>query len=242
MAPEALSLGIYSRASDMWSAGVVVHMLVTGGDVFDPLNLEIATQASMAKPAHTLLYGLLKGEPTERLAAAAAANECRHWIGAMSCMPLGTTDNTIAPSCQPEKQSRAALCSLVEDKHRQEHPCARASFDYLPSVTCLDVTGDAGAEFAIFNDFHQTIGISGGRAKQHEHEISNGLQGEMVLKGAIQKPSSSLCQSICRASKGSKENRGPGAPRVCKHGEWPTPGQSKVATLGVSARRPQLMR
>lgn len=73
LAPESLSRGVYSRASDMWSAGVVLHMLVTGGAL--PSESRLLTQHGLSEACADLVEGLLRDDPSERLSAVEA---CQH--------------------------------------------------------------------------------------------------------------------------------------------------------------------
>jgi serine/threonine protein kinase len=76
LAPEALSRGVYSRASDMWSAGVMLHMLLTGGAL--PSERRVSKQHGLSEACTDLLDGLLRDDPSERITAAEA---CQHsWI------------------------------------------------------------------------------------------------------------------------------------------------------------------
>jgi serine/threonine protein kinase len=81
MSPEAFSRGVYSRASDMWSAGVVMYVLLTGGDILRqsrPLSAFDSSQArklqdlGTSQSALDLLHGFLKSSPDERFTAASA--------------------------------------------------------------------------------------------------------------------------------------------------------------------------
>lgn len=73
LAPEALSRGVYSRASDMWSAGVVLHMLLTGGAL--PNESPSLKQHGLSEGCADLVEGLLRDDPSERLTAVEA---CQH--------------------------------------------------------------------------------------------------------------------------------------------------------------------
>jgi len=76
LAPEALSRGVYSRASDMWSAGIILHMLLTGGAL--PSDRQVPNQNGLSEACLDLLEGLLRDDPSERLTASEA---CQHpWI------------------------------------------------------------------------------------------------------------------------------------------------------------------
>lgn len=76
LAPEAFSRGVYSRASDMWSAGVILHMLLTGGAL--PSGSCVSKQHGLSEACTDLLEGLLRDDPSERLTAAEACQHC--WI------------------------------------------------------------------------------------------------------------------------------------------------------------------
>jgi serine/threonine protein kinase len=76
LAPEALSRGLYSRASDMWSAGVVLHMLLTGGAL--PSEGGVSERHGLSAACTDLIDALLRVDAAERLTAAEA---CHHsWI------------------------------------------------------------------------------------------------------------------------------------------------------------------
>lgn len=76
LAPEAFSRGVYSRASDMWSAGVILHMLLTGDAL--PSESRVSKRHGLSEACTNLLEGLLRDDPSERLTAAEA---CQHsWI------------------------------------------------------------------------------------------------------------------------------------------------------------------
>lgn len=76
LAPESFSRGVYSRASDMWSAGIILHMLLTDGTL--PSESRVLEQNGLSEACIDLLKGLLRDDPSERLTAAEA---CQHpWI------------------------------------------------------------------------------------------------------------------------------------------------------------------
>jgi len=75
LAPEACSKGVYARATDMWSAGVILHMLLTGGAL---PNDGCVPKHEFSETCANLLEGLLREDPSRRLTAVEA---CQHsWI------------------------------------------------------------------------------------------------------------------------------------------------------------------
>jgi len=98
LAPEAFSRGVYSRASDMWSAGVVMHMLLTGGAL--PSKSCSLKQHGFSEACADLVEGLLKDDPLERLTAVQA---CQHsWFahGPVSrCKEVSILRSKVADGC-----------------------------------------------------------------------------------------------------------------------------------------------
>jgi len=82
IAPESLERGAYSRASDMWSAGAMLHMLLTGGvpprlcrseDGRISLDSSPLEEAGVSMAARVLVQRLLAARPQDRPTAAEAA-------------------------------------------------------------------------------------------------------------------------------------------------------------------------
>jgi len=255
MSPEALSSGIYSRASDMWSAGAVLHMLLTGGDVppqFKPLGSSNTSQArplhglDTSKAAQDILNSLLKRRPEQRLTAASAV--MHQWTTA--------NHSLLVPICKAEQEENVDphCCQLDNIRHRSlsatvplhsqgqlvvagdciDHiklgPHAAsgpAPVDQL-SWTHVDFTNSSSSDFAVFNDLEQADRSPDIEAKQ-DIGIRNEIQGE-VLQGTTTTttaPRRSRCQLISSCTP-CKENLGPGARRVCK--QLPMPPSSRKRT------------
>jgi len=70
LAPESANHGLYSRASDMWSAGVVLAMMLTGEG---PATARLSSQQATSEGASSLLRGLLNMDADARPSAAMAA-------------------------------------------------------------------------------------------------------------------------------------------------------------------------
>jgi serine/threonine protein kinase len=70
LAPESANHGLYSRASDMWSAGVVLAMMLTGEG---PATARLSSQQATSVGASSLLRGLLNMDADARPSAAMAA-------------------------------------------------------------------------------------------------------------------------------------------------------------------------
>lgn len=90
LAPEVLAKGAYSRASDLWAAGLVLHMLLTGGKLppvvsYTGIPWPPLEQFGVSKAATDLVHGLLGQSPQDRLTAAEAG---RHsWTrGDLACL------------------------------------------------------------------------------------------------------------------------------------------------------------
>lgn len=66
MAPESLTNGIYSPASDMWSAGVLLHVLLAGAL---PSGHGVVDAGDMSESARDMLRCLLQHGPSARLTA-----------------------------------------------------------------------------------------------------------------------------------------------------------------------------
>jgi len=76
LSPEAFSKGVYTQATDMWSTGVILHMLLTGGAL--PNESCVPKQHGFSEACADLLEGLLREDPSRRLTAVEA---CQHsWI------------------------------------------------------------------------------------------------------------------------------------------------------------------
>lgn len=92
IAPESLEKGFYSQASDMWSTGAMLHMLLTGGLLpvlyhteDDRVSLDVSSleQAGVSKAAKILIESLLAARPQDRPTAAEAAMD--PWIICGGC-------------------------------------------------------------------------------------------------------------------------------------------------------------
>jgi serine/threonine protein kinase len=106
LAPEALSRGVYSRASDMWSAGVILHMLLTGGAL--PSESRVSERRGLSEACTDLLEGLLRDDPSERLTAAEA---CKHpWI-VLQCVQ----------ECEASVSAPSLSCNSTDNVSRMPH-------------------------------------------------------------------------------------------------------------------------
>jgi calcium-dependent protein kinase len=111
--PEARR-GVYVPASDMWSIGVILHLLLVGNlprrDVLvgsTPLNISNECYADVSLAALELLQGLLRPEPKDRLTAGQAL--AHPWVS-------GEIDHT---SCGARQ--RPVECKTVEALKSFQH-------------------------------------------------------------------------------------------------------------------------
>jgi len=200
MAPESLSVGIYSRASDMWGAGAVLFSMLTGGELpqqFNPLCSSNGLQASLlhevgtSDAAQDILHGLLKRTPEQRLTATSAATH--PWTMGQSSAPACIADEDVHVHCSPD---------IVQ--------CTSLS---LTSIT-VSLKMEVGYDFTVFDDFEQ-VHLPGGMAKQHLHQGSDGIRNDIpdgVLQMSASKPRHPLHGRVIDCK---KENLGPCAPRAC---------------------------
>jgi len=218
MSPEALSDGMYSSGSDMWSAGATLYMLVTGGDLpqqFRPLSSSNSSESKLLRDLGTseqlqaLLRGLLRGKPSERLTAGSAALQCESWSGITLPIPVcnGQKGSVEAHGNLGSCSERTALCTLLPLSTEGQ------------LMSCPDVVVGHEDDFSIFND----LTLSPVKTKQAQS--SHREQWETPTK----KFHSSLRRPFCATAQDCKENLGPGAPRVCKHAQAPSPASCKGA-------------
>ncbi|KAL8441610.1 hypothetical protein Emag_007011 [Eimeria magna] len=122
LAPEVLRSGNYSRASDMWSVGVILYILMTGSP---PIPMELMTSARSALSvirdlfesggidfnvsslpefplAQDLCRRLLEFDPSKRLACAATAMD-HPWLQAVRDRPLRSSQRYQYPLVHPMK-------------------------------------------------------------------------------------------------------------------------------------------
>ena len=77
MAPEALDLGMFSPASDMWSTGIIIFMMCLG-PFPECTMVQHGVSTVRSDSARDMLEGLLQEDPRRRTPAADAA---RHpWV------------------------------------------------------------------------------------------------------------------------------------------------------------------
>jgi len=204
MAPEALRDGMYSSAADMWSAGVVLYTLLTGGDIpdqfqpFDKLDCPQATTLQGLSTSHTacdLLHALLKGQPSKRIAAIVAGQH--PWT---------------KPSYHRSVQDGNTVQILVEQHSHilgdgygeEERSAAPRQATFEGEMLVAESFDDGFAVFVDFDESSQAEPVSG---KQRLLQPSTGIRTEIQETKPRRYASAS----------DYKENLGPGAPRVWKH-------------------------
>lgn len=215
MAPEAMSVGIYSRASDMWSAGAVLHMVLSGGETppqFKPLGSQTRSfnDHGMSKAAQSILHGLLQRLPEKRLTATSAVGH--PWTKAVSSDSVHGKNEVL--SCQSENACQASPSAVV-DKCAAGAGVLRGSLDEHPWAG-VNLSQDPSTDFIIFNDFEQA-----------------GESGNSVVKEPKrQRNAASRRNTKC------KENCGP--PSACKPMSGPTSSQKCIGALTDCAREEAL--
>jgi len=247
MSPETISDGVFSRASDVWSAGAVAYMLLTGGDVphqFKRLSSATSSQARLLQELGTstqacsLLHGLLKGQPQERLSAGAAA---RHeWMSAsVSPILLDSADeeNNVTPSHRLGR-TLSASPRKSESLHRSALATVVSLSTECQIIEATDVFGDA--DFAIFDDFEPASRPVTKKTKQHRTQRSSRIDKELPVASKVR---SKVRQPFNATARDCKENLGPGAPRVCKHSSVPQDKSSRTSDTAQEApERTRMMR
>jgi len=223
MAPEALRTGMYSSSADMWSAGVVLYALLTGDipDQFQALDKSDCPQAttlqclSTSRTSCDLLRALLRSQPSQRIAASAAA---RHpWTIASNHRSMPEVQVPVL-----EVQVPVVLSRILVDGYGVEKRTA-APREVTPEVDML-VAERFDDEFAVFVDSDKAEAVNG---KQHLLQPSVGICAEIEQTKSRRYASASEY----------KENLGPGAPRVWKHVPGPAAFQGKCAKARGAAEQ-----
>ena len=117
MAPELLAGQVYGLSADVWSAGIVVHQMLTGSP--RPLDAENLPQileelkSSLLVPRWQLLTGMLGIKHEDRLTSAGALAERQSVADASA--PSAMSRRPSRPSAVPRRRSSA---SPLEDRTR----------------------------------------------------------------------------------------------------------------------------
>jgi len=196
LSPEALSAGIYSSASDMWSLGAVLYALLTGGDIplqFKPISSSNSPQAKLlhelgtSQAACDILHSLLKCQACDRLSAASAT---RHpWISASSVSQ--DRDESVfvcrVDGHTPYYELGCLLHTAFADMGAGQHATIdRIESGYgsaksrdnvhdpmallkLPGVAPRSVGFVVFDDLAVLEDTDQVVESSSGKAKHHRH-------------------------------------------------------------------------
>jgi calcium-dependent protein kinase len=154
LAPESLD-GMYSRASDMWSAGAVLHMLLSGGELpeqFGPLKDNLLQDLGTSEAALSFLRGLLSKASCQRLTAHDA---CRNqWV-------CGQASDASTHDISPQRQEspgtpniNAQSNQILEDL---KHPPALTENQQgnQVGISSFDFSCSFDGEFIIFDDFRR---------------------------------------------------------------------------------------
>lgn len=218
MAPEALSMGIYSRASDMWSAGAILHMLVTGGELpqqFRPLcssngSTSLFHNLETSRLARSLLESLLMEEPHERLSASQAA---KHSWATASNTSQELHDGSV--SCALQTIATPQTEQLVGNAHSADAIKSMTSasnigyqYEQQPSVQ-LSLMPAPDGDFIIFDDFVQTGESYCSKASKRS------ARGKGRCDASENKPR--LLRQSALGTEDCKENVGPRSSRVRRH-------------------------
>eukprot|EP00928_Gymnodinium_smaydae_P039715 TRINITY_DN27063_c0_g1_i1.p1 TRINITY_DN27063_c0_g1~~TRINITY_DN27063_c0_g1_i1.p1 ORF type:complete len:552 (+),score=72.20 TRINITY_DN27063_c0_g1_i1:73-1728(+) len=115
LAPECVSRGVFSRASDMWSVGVVLHMLLTGGALPSFKEDELVLDHPNVSPvAHEFVARLLQMQPELRMTAAEALQHS--WM-LRADHSLSLQRNPLSGVCVQDKQV-ASLAAMQDSENR----------------------------------------------------------------------------------------------------------------------------
>ncbi|KAJ1450098.1 kinase-like domain-containing protein [Pelagophyceae sp. CCMP2097] len=135
MAPEVCARERYGPAVDVWSAGVVLYILLTGSPPWErppqfgaPPNIDVDGElAGVSKEGVDLLLKMLRPLPADRLSAAEALEH--PWIQRRLCRPIDLVSPHYAPSLRAfvEKRKRGS----ANAGHLDMTPVARALGDSM---------------------------------------------------------------------------------------------------------------
>lgn len=167
LAPEVAREAVYSRSSDMWSVGVVLHALLTGGDFPNQCSqLDLSTSdvfnssrgLAITAPAECLLNGLLKYVPSERLSATDALEH--QWTKSCSHVEqfISYQQKTVVSVAQVDQTT------LSEDCPGSFHDSENLA-DVTPSTDCSGSWPSVANSFGISatsGDFSLDLGSSCG--------------------------------------------------------------------------------
>ena len=156
MAPEVCYRRPYGQAVDVWSAGVVLHVLLSGEAPWGEGRTPHPKEGADAAPPYTaaawkraspelllLLQGMLAVDASARLTAATAlsapwfstklaegaAETVRGWFGAASAVPEEKrTDSTSPSSVVPQSCGDAGVCCLGDEKSEEQASVVRQCF------------------------------------------------------------------------------------------------------------------
>lgn len=211
MAPESVYAGIYSSASDMWSCGVILYMLLTGGHVPPQFASLLSSDASEAtfldelgtsKLAQDILHSLLKREPDKRLTAAPAATH--QWTMAISSP--GAPDENVPTRAQLEAGEHSARpmhtpsqgndCILSMGDCADLAPAAATGKQQL-AVSHVELAISLGNDFVVFDDFASAGHSPREKVEFQGHFQSNESQGDLHLPSSAGLSSSKQsCRSL----------------------------------------------
>jgi serine/threonine protein kinase len=158
LAPESLQDGMYSRASDMWSAGAVLHMLLTGGELpeqFGATKNNLLQGLGISEAALSFLRGLLSSASCQRLTAQDA---CRNeWVCGQTSDAVATYASSCDVSPRGQESPSTPLVNTQSDKILADlkHPPALTENQQQNQlgISSFDVTCRCDGEFMIFDDF-----------------------------------------------------------------------------------------
>jgi serine/threonine protein kinase len=150
LAPESLQEGRYSRASDMWSVGAVLHMLLSGGTLPEQfsssslLKINLLQDLGTSDAALRFLDSLLSSSACQRLTAQSASQTA--WICGQ------------ASDCNNSKQDLANERVNVTDGKLvadSKHPLPLTESRQANCLGVLSVDFSLGRDddFIIFDDF-----------------------------------------------------------------------------------------
>jgi serine/threonine protein kinase len=235
LAPESLLAGIYSRASDMWTVGTVLHILLTGGAFphqfatsghTSRLKTSLLQEAAASKAAVDLLQNLLKGSSNQRLTAAAAGKHA--WTAG-----LDAELSSSVGECNSSELGREEVLQRADDQidSREEHtmsiliPSSFEIFDDFKDVQASNTNDNTGLHSVSYGideqkrrcieKKHRCTENGNGKPRRHANRAKTALaqvnQATVFADARLEEPHKCDRQDLSIVED-VKENLGPGVP------------------------------